>query len=335
MSKSHLLELSDRDSMISREVEDFLEEMDRWDNIDTSQQDTTSTATSACEMTPFVVLFNRIQLEDELGINNFGSRFALDLVTTPTIPSDILSKTPRRYAIPDPGVLLQACHEQPYSWPQEIIAPVVPSQATGIKLLSPSPYTTEISPQLWGSSSAMDYITFKQSPYYMPSPLYETPFAMLNGVHTLDLPWTPLYSHDIYNIDDLEFKTTFKENLYASQLPSPHCNDTTSMFSVIPLENEATSILAPTLQSLSDSPVSESIKLRKLAFRSSTRKFAAAEGSSKSVTSKRLAQRPKRFYILEPYQYSDDKVDRRSFNSRKELKQAQAQAQAIGSRDPI
>lgn len=43
---------------------------------------------------------------------------------------------------------------------------------------------------------------------------------------------------------------------------------------------------------------------------------------------------PTEFYIMRPYQHSDKKVDRRSFNSRKELKQAQAKAQAQQAHAP-
>jgi hypothetical protein len=40
-------------------------------------------------------------------------------------------------------------------------------------------------------------------------------------------------------------------------------------------------------------------------------------------------QEKQEFYFMEPYQHSTIKVDRRSCNSRKELKMAQARARAL------
>lgn len=56
-----------------------------------------------------------------------------------------------------------------------------------------------------------------------------------------------------------------------------------------------------------------------------------SSSSSSSSSSRQVS--PKRFYIVEPYQHTDQKVDRRSFNSRKQLRQLQAQEAQANERD--
>ncbi|KAK3847237.1 MAG: hypothetical protein J3R72DRAFT_432201 [Linnemannia gamsii] len=62
----------------------------------------------------------------------------------------------------------------------------------------------------------------------------------------------------------------------------------------------------------------------------STPNSTLSRSSSNSSTSSRSSRQssPQSFFIMPPYQHSDHKVDRRSFNSRKQLKQAKARAAA-------
>ncbi|KAF9116599.1 hypothetical protein BGX27_001008 [Mortierella sp. AM989] len=128
----------------NKAMEEFLVEMDNWDYIDTSALTCELTGVndsfnlaSQDEVTPFQLLRSQVQLEIELGIDNPSSRFALDLISAPTLLSpatpapigvlaanSVFFTSSESCSLRDPQVNYGSSQLQL----QEIPAPVVPSQ---------------------------------------------------------------------------------------------------------------------------------------------------------------------------------------------------------------
>ncbi|KAF9169876.1 hypothetical protein BGX20_009729 [Mortierella sp. AD010] len=440
MSQSQEIEANVQHTVLNNAVAEFLQDMNGWDHINDCTQAVVSNIigernyhshnnnnninnsnsrfdiAGQDELTPFRILRSQVQLGNDLGIDNSVSTFALDLVSPPTllpgvslIPSIIMApnmciSSPQTYLMPS---YLQANYGS-LQMPQEILAPVVPSQASSssvqLQYSDPSAsWTVSSSPLL----PTPDLPLLQQTPHTeylnMPSQMhqYQDPTAQVplstsyppsNSTTKISADVVPvmnpllepqyLYNNDNPNLlDYLTITTTAattttttttassgavnslpNEPVVVSPAPDIKHLFPPSLCSSFPQLSLSpslppTSPWSPSLPPSSSSCLQPQPTVTAVAAAAATATTTAAtatataatttkttkiaeiscSANSKSIITTQNPTRPTpypvRFYIMEPYQHSTTKVDRRSFNSCKELKQAKAKA--LESQDQI
>ncbi|KAF9198584.1 hypothetical protein BGZ49_000570 [Haplosporangium sp. Z 27] len=346
---------------------EILEEMDSWEPLFDSSlataSNTTATATATTnlnfavqddhDLTPFQILHNQVQFENDFGIDNPNSRFALDLVS----PFPTPLPTPVNI-IDDPIINFLSYPKVDQQSSQDFSPPILPSQTSDILHQIPYPDPCSIwnlSLPPWQPSpldqphiQPTDYSTCQDpilsasllTPYPISTPITEIKapqecyFYNNNGSYPLEYSaigadtYTKSLLRETEAVSstmDLSKKTEtgvgfdFLQPSWSPYSPSSSSSSSSS-FSTLSLSSPScyysTSILPP-----SPSPST-----------------ASHSSSSKPTVSSKPVRKtpyPLKFYIMEPYKHTTAKVDRRSFNSCKELKQARARASESRYRNDI
>ncbi|GJJ68942.1 hypothetical protein EMPS_01288 [Entomortierella parvispora] len=167
-------------------------------------------------------------------------------------------------------------------------------------------------PSSWSTGPACMALALTPSPLSSPAPM---PMITPSDLTALPYDYFPcLPQSDASTMSSLSLPTSpfsdwtsISSSPYSSMPMDTH-EPASSLFSPLPFPTSSP------LSSQSASQLSPSPSL------SSSKNSKMNPVSSSS---------PTEFFIMHPYQHSDKKIDRRSFNSRKELKHAQAQAHAL------